>query len=123
MKVNISKKGTFIPEWNGNKDLPEEEQIKVHFRYLNVQERKRYTTQHPWEVDGQGNFSFKLEHDDKAIFQAMTETIENLSIEDENGNTKEVKTADDLLNARGLDELFQEIWTHYFSSGAVNTKN
>ena len=34
MKVYIKKGFVYTPEWNGNKDQPEEEQIRVHFAFM-----------------------------------------------------------------------------------------
>lgn len=43
MKVNISKEGRFIPEWEGNRDLPESEQVVVEYTALTGEQRKKYT--------------------------------------------------------------------------------
>ena len=41
MRINTSQKKTveFIPEWNGNKDLPKEEQVVVLFKNLTNKQR------------------------------------------------------------------------------------
>ncbi len=43
MKINVSKGDTYIPEWRGNKDLPEKEQIKVEFTYMTGEQEERLT--------------------------------------------------------------------------------
>ena len=42
MKIHYKKSDIFIPEWNDNKKLPPDEQIKFHHRFLTVEERKKY---------------------------------------------------------------------------------
>ena len=46
MKLKSSQKKTveFIPEWNGNKELPQEEQIVVLFKNLKAKERTNQQT-------------------------------------------------------------------------------
>ena len=36
MKVKFSRSITFVPEWNGNKDLPETQQVKVVMKALEM---------------------------------------------------------------------------------------
>ncbi len=36
MKVNFSKSQSYVPEWNGNRDLPETEQVKCSLSILDM---------------------------------------------------------------------------------------
>lgn len=36
MKIKFSKEVAYIPEWNGNKELPDEEQVKVKLKPIKV---------------------------------------------------------------------------------------
>jgi hypothetical protein len=38
MKIKFSRESTFIPEWNGNRALPEAEQVKCILRPMEVQD-------------------------------------------------------------------------------------
>ena len=42
MTVTLSRSAIYIPEWNGNKELPEEEQISVEYEYLTAEDRNKY---------------------------------------------------------------------------------
>jgi hypothetical protein len=113
----------FIPTWNGNRDEPEDSQIKVHYRFPTVDHRDRYVKKYPMEFEGD-TVKFKIETDDKGMFKAMVKRIENLEAEDaKTGAVKKIETAEDLLNAKGLERLYDEITSHLMNAQAVNRKN
>ena len=96
MIVNVKKEDIFIPEWNGNRELPDADQIKVSHRFLSTAERERYIY---WKnyTEGQVAALFaasKTEdvddfiarddrqyvQDKQGILRAIVTKIENLSI-------------------------------------------
>lgn len=42
MVIEVRKEATFVPEWNGNRELPESEQIQVVHRFLTPGEKQKY---------------------------------------------------------------------------------
>lgn len=121
MKINFKKSDTFIPEWNGNKELPPDEQIKFNHRFLTVEERKKYIYLEPWtqggatkvqtlinddslsETDKWDKFSEsnqrKFVQDSKGIAKAITKSIDNLILVDEDGKENPIDTVDKLYGA------------------------
>lgn len=43
MKINISNRYTLVPKWNGNRELPLEEQVTVEYRYMTCEEEEKYS--------------------------------------------------------------------------------
>jgi len=130
MRVVIAEKDVFIPTWNDNKNLPEDEQIKVHYKFPTQNQRNRYITRYPAELEsgknaasGQNTIRMKIETDDKMMFKLLVTKIENLEWEDHDGQIHEIKKPDELFDARGLDALYDEIIGHLFNAQAVQVKN
>jgi len=113
--VSLSREDKYIPEWRGNRDLPEEEQIVFHFRYLNLEEREKYIKIVPVKkvVDGKEEDTLDFEFDKKAIFKTMTTKIINLEIMEGDKSTK-LETGRAMLSSGGhLIGLFDEVVSHY----------
>jgi len=61
MALKISKKPrTYIPEWNGNRDLPEADQISFQYRTLSIEDV--FTVQNKTSINLMGGF--KLDQED-----------------------------------------------------------
>lgn len=112
MKIHYKKSDTFIPEWNDNKKLPAEEQIKFHHTFLTTEQRKKFVY---WEDYTEGQMTVlsalvaadklsqdeqikALEKDDRRFVQDATgiaktiiTKIENLILVDESGKEQEIK--------------------------------
>ena len=115
MVVSLSREDKYIPEWRGNRDLPEEEQIVFHFRYLNLEEREKFIKIVPVKkmIDGKEDDSLDFEFDKKAIFKTMTTKIANLEIK-EDDKTVKLETGRAMLASGGhLIGLFDEVTSHY----------
>jgi hypothetical protein len=103
MVVEVAKEKTFIPEWNGNKELAEEEQIKVVHRFLNAGEKQKYYYTKPIQISGGGTeTSMEYVQDMQGHAQAVIKRIENYSVQYQDGTVKEIKTAHDLYNTAGV---------------------
>jgi len=107
--VEINKK--FVPEFNGNKDLPVEDQIVIYFsRIPGTSEKSNYK-----------NFSFNqkgdmgLVYNDQMLVSSFIERIENLKLDTGSG-TKEIKNGSELAQANNslLGDLFTEIRDYIF---------
>lgn len=47
MKVRLSRTDTYIPKWNGNRDLPPDEQVVIEYRYMTCEEEERWSLIRP----------------------------------------------------------------------------
>lgn len=112
MKLTLSRKTTYIPEWNGNRDLPEDQQIKVRYRYLTTEERNDF-------IAYAGDRS--IASIAKDIFKSQVDSIENLEIEIEK-ETVENPTPDQLLGMPDLYPLFSEVSSEIISASAITEK-
>lgn len=138
MKVTVSTSLTreFIPEWRGNLDLPENEQIKVYYKAPTISIKEELAPMKfdlvpsKDKVDEKGNpameqrMSFQL--DRGKILSKLVTSIVGLSTECD-GKEVQVKTAGQLLSAGiELDELVSEIFAHLQSvlnNRALDEKN
>ena len=124
MRVVIAQKDVFIPSWNDNKSQPEDEQIKIHYKFPTTNQRERYVKKYPIEMESGANVvKLKIETDDKAMFRQLVTKIEGLEWEDESGAVKKIEKPEELLEARGLEALYDEIVAHLLNAQAVQVKN
>lgn len=118
MVITVSKTKNFIPEFNGNKELPTNEQIVVVLKNPSVAMREKLIP--PPQMVGKtgtnGNtesMEYKLfTPDKKRILVEMVSQVLNCAYE-ENGTERTINNAMELLNApsefNGLvDELYQK---------------
>lgn len=118
MIIEVKDKDTFTPAWNGNRDLPEDEQIKVTHRYFLPGERKKYIYTQPVKVDiNTGDVDSKVDfvQDESGIVKTLVTKIENLTVK---VNNKEVKvTNGDALYKQPVPQaLVTEIELHMLSA-------
>jgi hypothetical protein len=73
-RINVSNEGRFVPEWEGNRDLPEEDQLYVEYTCLTHDERKKYVhfekPSYSIEIEG------KSEEEIEEQIQQQTKKIE-----------------------------------------------
>jgi len=105
----IAKSGlVYIPDWNGNKK--EQEQIKIHYRYLTGPEYDRFVGIGNVKFDEEGNpiggFEFKL--DKEGMVREGIEKIENLYVDD-----VKIETAEELCKRPELAGLYKEFADFY----------
>lgn len=119
MKVNISTKREWIPNWNGNKK--ENDPITIVHKAPTMSLRTELLPKPHvlFRIDNAGNpqgGESDLEIDNKKIIYGMLINIRNLTVEDENGEAFEIKTAEDLFSKNApsiLYELVDEIGTYF----------
>ncbi len=83
MIIEVKNEDIYIPKWNGNRELSDDEQIKVHHRYLMPGERKKYLYTKPITLDMKtGEVDQKVEYvqDERGIVETLITSIEGLSI-------------------------------------------
>lgn len=95
----IEKDYEYIPEWDGNADRDETEQIRCTLRYLTDAERTK--CERTW-YDEDGNAHYVPHYENLIKFGVVS--IENLEV-----NGVEIKTGRDLAKLKGFYPLFLEI--------------
>ena len=132
MRVAIAKRGEFVPEWNGNRDLPEEEQVRVDYKFLSYEERSMHLKTKPIrmqmkDVDNLDGALAEIEYiqDKKGIALKSDVHVHNLETEDKDtGEIKVCKTMRDLYDSAAFPELAIEIENHLLNANArVDSKN
>ncbi len=119
MRLEIKDNETFIPEWNGNKNLPADEQIVVTYKTPTLPVRKKITQKASvkFTYDKDGNptgGTGEIDIDNEAPIRAVRNlSISNLEYE-QNGKTMTIRSSEDLLSApaafHGLvDELAEHL--------------
>ena len=102
MRVSVKRTDVYIPEWNGNRKLPESEQVRVHYHFLSFEEQEQIVS-----VDNSGNTKLNF----AAGVSAQVDKVENLTI-DVDGKDVQIKTGADLVNNAAVDRLALEVWRH-----------
>lgn len=106
MKLNISRYGQFIPSWQGNDELPENEQIIIKYKRMTGEMAGSTMRFLP---DGGANFDYA-----KIVKECVKEII-NLEIDNES-----IKTGEDLLKATATHGLVTEIGSHILSDSKLS---
>ena len=132
MKISLKQSDTFIPDYDDNLTLPEDKQIKFHYRFLGSATRTQYEylediqiTQEIVEGSQQVG-KRKLIQDSKGMALAMVTKIENLEIEYVDNDVKKVEQVTDIHDfyKRSLPGLAQLLEAHCLSATSeVNPKN
>lgn len=99
MIFTLAKEHCYIPAWNGNRDLPEDEQIKVYIK-------------HPSALEASEKYS-KVGKENIQLFEfcLYVDRIENFQLDD-GGGPKDA-TPEMLMKASGLTDLVNEIREEY----------
>lgn len=130
MIVAVSKKLTFIPEFNKNKECPASDQIVVIIKNPTIQIKQRVTStpETVARADMSGKIEgidIRLKTDDVAVLREMLDSISNCGYEDEDGKHF-IANAKTLLEAPVefsplIDEIVAEC--NRVLSKAVDEKN
>lgn len=123
MLLEISNEDVFVPEFNGNRDLPEDEQIKV---YLNMPTKSIQAAVKPdnklrMEFDKDGNPTggfVEAEVREEIMFRKMIRSIDNCAYKS-NGKVVHVREAKDLAGVPVqysplVDEISKELQRRLF---------
>lgn len=104
MVIEIKENETFVPEWNGNKELPPDQQVVIAYKTPNVSARKRIlqkSTIH-FNYDKDGNptgGSGEIANDPEASVRAVENVVISNLEYTKNGKTVGIRTNMDLLVA------------------------
>jgi hypothetical protein len=102
MDIKLETKGVFIPKYNNNLELPENEQSKFHWRCPTGAEKAKIIAITPRLVGGDVEVS--IDNDYIYAVKTLITKVENLSI-----NGKLLKTGKDLIDTIGASPIFQEV--------------
>jgi len=107
MKLNKGKFGEFIPSWQGNEALPEDEKIIIKYKRMTGE---MASSTMKFLVDGSAMFDYPR------ITKMCVMEIKNLIDSDDN----KIKTAQELLNATGTHGLVTEIGSHIINDSKLD---
>jgi hypothetical protein len=119
MKIYYRKDDIFIPTWEKNNELPYDDQIKFHHRYLSTAERKKYvywedytegqvlafttmnnaTMTQDEQVEALAKDTRRFVQDAEGIARTVTTKIEGLEMVDPAGNVHKIDTIAKFYNA------------------------
>lgn len=129
MKVSLKKSDIFIPEWNGNQELPEDEQIKISHKFLGSAKRKQYIYSKPLHftqalaADGEQMGEVELVQDGKGIALETVTKIENLDVLLDDGKTTSVTEIGEFYKY-AMHDLAAELEAYLLTCTAVtDSKN
>ncbi len=113
MELKTIKKNTnFIPEFNGNKKLPDTDQIRITIKnFPTALEAKSYKN---FKYSGSGDV--QLNYNDTYMILNCVGVIRNLIID-----KKEIKNGEDLVKSKclGLDDFITEIRNYVLDDGGI----
>lgn len=112
MKITARKSATYVPNWNGNRDLPEDEQVTVEITFPTQGDREDLQ---PHAVrDGE---DIVIRHNNSKAVRKHIKSIINLS-EDADGTERKIENGAQLVESTSAEilELIVEL-------GAVILRN
>ena len=108
MRILVNKELVYVPEWNGNRNLPKEEQGIIYYRYMTGPEREKiYDVDIEFDSEGTPKGNYKVKIDRSKIIKTCIIRTEKMIIDD-NGKEKAV-TADDICSMSEFAGLYREM--------------
>ena len=108
MVIDVVKEKTWVPEWNGNRDADESDQVQFVHRFLSPSERRKY---YNWHHVDESN-KVKPHIDITGHARAVLVRIDNLTLKVD-GTEKPIKTEKDLYETAGVPQALVEEWEAY----------
>ena len=129
MIVTLRRSDTFIPAWNGNRELPEGDQVKFHHKFLGSSDRKQFVYTKPIKFtqggDEAANQVGELEiitNGQGIALKTVTE-IEGLTVSIEDGGEVAITKVDEFYKY-SLTALASELEAYMVEcSSVVDSKN
>ena len=111
MKVKIARQDVYIPQWKKNRDLPEDEQVKVEFSYMTAEQEEKYSDLQPKYVSENDNMHYEIEvkYNINAIWNECVKKVTGLFNED---TDKEVTDPREVKKIPGIYGLITEVVGH-----------
>ena len=123
MRVSLKRTDTFTPEWNGNQELPEEEQVRFHHKFLGSADRKKYiykkTIKFSQGDDPSKQISdLEVVTDGRGIAMKTVTSIENLEVEIVDGTVAKIEDVE-VFYRYSLNDLAAELERYMLECTAV----
>lgn len=126
--LDITRDTTFVPEFNGNKDLPESEQIHIHYRKPTL-ELKRRLLKYDMKYINDENGKMRVEAvslpDRDALLNGMVMSIENCGYLDGDRERSIVNAKELCSGPVEFEPLVTEVYNYFVKilSAKVDEKN
>ncbi len=124
MNISVSLAKEYVPEFNGNRELPALEQIRISHKAPSLKIKENiFPKKYQYDASGEMHGSFEL--DRPGMLKNFIIAIKNLSWDDE-GVSYSVKTVEELLKAPpAFEPLLDELYSYFqdLLNGSVNEKN
>ena len=109
MIVEVLSEKVYVPRWNGNRELPEDEQIRVTHRFFKAGEKKKYIyTKNP-TVDAttyELKNDVELVIDSEGLVKALVTKIENYTVHDQvKDKAANITSGADLYTVPGVSDV------------------
>jgi hypothetical protein len=111
LKVKVARSDIYIPRWRGNKDLPEDEQIRVEYSYMTAEQEEKYSDLQPKYVseDDKMHYEIEVKYNINAIWEECVKKVMGL-VDEESG--KEISDPKKVKNIPGIYGLITEVVGH-----------
>lgn len=111
MKVKVARSDTYIPRWRGNRDLPEDEQVKVEYSYMTAEQEEKYSDLQPKYVseDDKMHYEIEVKYNVNAIWEECVKKVLGL-VDEESG--KEITDPKKVQGIPGIYTLITEVVGH-----------
>lgn len=108
MRVKVARQDIYIPRWRGNRDLPEEEQIKVEYSYMTAEQEEKYSEMQPKYVseDDKMHYEIEVKYNINAIWDDCVKKVYGLFDEETN---KEITSPKAVRGIPGIFTLISEV--------------
>lgn len=122
MKVIAQSGMKYVPKWNKNRKLPEDEQVVIEWNYLSGTQKDIIFGFGPIEYDTDGNVSnkFIFNPDKVEVLKKSIREIINLEVDDI--GTMRPATIDDICNLPELAGLYSELTLFFTTENAETEK-
>ena len=117
MVIEVEKERVFVPVWNGNRELPESEQIRVTHRFPKAGERKQYIYTKNVQISSGGEMrDLEYVQDEQGLVKLLVTKIAGLEIQTGKKKVK-VETGAELYDTPGVPvRLVTEIEQYILSA-------
>lgn len=122
MKIIAQSGLRYVPKWNKNRKLPEDEQTVIEWNYLSGAEKDKLFGFDPIEFDGEGNITSKyiFKTDKVGLLQKSIRGIINLEVDDI--GVDRPAAVDDICNLPELAGLYTELITFFTAENVESEK-
>ena len=107
MKIELKRSDVYIPLWCDNQKQAENEQIKVHYKYLTAEDRSKFLIQNA------SNFAETA----RLVFLNNVTKIDNLDLKID--GKKVESTPENILQAPDMYSFFSEVAAHIIQASQL----